>query len=156
MNDNDPIIIPMPDDDSTPLRMPDTQFTEQEMLDAIGGMPELRAHPESNPLVTRYRYDRQPLTKDQARHARAFQLAHLEEVRKQARAQLDGITMGITRLKQSPLPTHRKVAVPIEPGEPGYGEASPHYLNDAGDAVFEWVGGPPAAVQDVSVTGTMR
>lgn len=151
MSDQDPIIMPLPDEDGNIV-----PFTEQEMLDAIGDMQAQQAQQAPQPSgVTRFRYDRVPLTKDQARHARAFQLAHLEEVRKNARAQLDGITMGISRLKQKRLATHRTVAVPLEPGDPGYDEASPHHLNDAGEAVFEWVGGRPAAVQDVSATGTL-
>lgn len=90
------------------------------------------------PGLTRYRYDRVALSPEEASHARAYQIAYMDEVVKNQRQQLDAATMARTKLRQSKLDTHRTVAVPLHPGEPGYDEASPAHVEDAMQGGFEW------------------
>ncbi len=99
--------------------------------------------PTRAPGLTRYRYDRIPLTQAQAKHARDYQIAYMDELVKNQRQQLDAATMARTKLRQSKPDTHRVIAVPIHPGEPGYDEASPAHPQDALQGGFGWVGDEP-------------
>lgn len=91
------------------------------------------------PVLTRLRYDKVPLTRAQALNLRQCQVDHMTRFIKGAKDNVDALTMARTKLRQRPLDTHRTVTVELEPGDPGYDVASPVTTDDALGGTFAWV-----------------
>ena len=89
--------------------------------------------------LTRYRYDTIPLTEQEARKRKSREIECAKAELKHRKGQVEEAEERFQRAISAPLDTERRVQIALNPGDPGYDEASPVFnpVDYQGDIIWQ-------------------
>jgi hypothetical protein len=88
--------------------------------------------------MKRYIYQDQPLTGEEARKIHAKRISCAKETLSDLRTQVSEAEAELSEALGSPLPTHKRVQIVLEPGDAGYDEAPVSFSPENYQGDFSW------------------